>query len=115
MTKVLKIFVLCFMSLLMFSAGAQQSTDYRVIDEQKIEVQGEVSHMSMNFSSMDVRMFFEVMKDLSGIDIHVSDRVRGDITVNEQDKPWDEIFNSVLREYQLKVTQQGQGLLIEPK
>ena len=54
--------------------------------------------ISMNLSRADLRDVIRTFAQLTGLDIDVAPEVQGQVTVNVTDMPWDEAFDSIIRE-----------------
>ncbi|MDX1454817.1 MAG: type IV pilus secretin PilQ [Gammaproteobacteria bacterium] len=79
----------------------------------KKEYTGE--RFSVNFQDIEVRALLQIIADLSGFNMVVSDSVSGNITLRLQDVPWDQALDIVLRTRGLAMRQNGNVILVAPQ
>ncbi|HEX6929367.1 MAG TPA: type IV pilus secretin PilQ family protein, partial [Gammaproteobacteria bacterium] len=70
--------------------------------------------LTLNFQDLEVRAFFSIIADLTGLNVVVSDSVRGNITLRLQNVPWDQAVDIVLRTKGLDMRQNGNVVLVAP-
>jgi type IV pilus assembly protein PilQ len=68
--------------------------------------------VTFDFVNMDMRDFFRLIGDLSGLNIVLDPNVSGTLTIRLVDIPWDQALDIVLRNYQLRGQLQGNVLRI---
>ena len=68
-------------------AAAEDVEDDKVYTGQKI---------SLDFKDVDVRNILRLISDISGLNIIVSDNVKGKVTIKLDDVPWDEVLDIIL-------------------
>ena len=71
--------------------------------------------MSLNFQNVEVRQLLQVFADFTGLNLVVSDSVKGSLSVRLADVPWPQALESVLRSRGLVSHQDGQVLWIGPQ
>lgn len=85
------------------------------IDERKLrepEYTGE--KISLSFQSVDIRSLLQIIADVAGTNMVVSDSVGGDIAIRLQNVPWDQALDIILRTKGLGMRQQGNVMLVAP-
>ncbi|HEX7046173.1 MAG TPA: type IV pilus secretin PilQ [Gammaproteobacteria bacterium] len=70
--------------------------------------------LTLNFQDLEVRAFFSIIADLTGMNVVVSDSVTGNITLRLQNVPWDQAVDIVLRTKGLAMRQNGNVMLVAP-
>jgi type IV pilus assembly protein PilQ len=71
--------------------------------------------ISLHFQGIEVRSLLQVFADFTGINIIVSDAVKGSMTLRLKDVPWDQALAIVLETNGLAMRQQDQVIWIAPK
>jgi len=85
------------------------------LDERKLrepEYTGE--KISLSFQSVDIRSLLQIIADVAGTNMVVSDAVSGDIAIRLQNVPWDQALDIILRTKGLGLRQQGNVMLVAP-
>ena len=85
------------------------------IDERKLrepEYTGE--KISLSFQSVDIRSLLQIIADVAGTNMVVSDAVTGEIAIRLQNVPWDQALDIILRTKGLGMRQQGNVMLVAP-
>lgn len=70
--------------------------------------------LSLNFQDVEVRAVLQVLADFVGVNLVVSDEVRGNVTLRLQEVPWEQALDSVLRSKGLGKRMDGNVLLVAP-
>ena len=70
--------------------------------------------MTMVFQDLDVRAALQLVADISGQNIVVSDSVRGSMTLRLQSVPWDQALDIILRTKGLDKRQDGNVIIVAP-
>jgi len=70
--------------------------------------------LTLNFQDLEVRAFFSIIADLTGLNVVVSDTVSGNITLRLQNVPWDQAVDIVLRTKGLAMRENGNVILVAP-
>jgi type IV pilus assembly protein PilQ len=68
--------------------------------------------ISLDLSSIDVKEFFRLISQLSGLNIILDPNVAGTLTIRLVDVPWDQALDVVLRNYQFGARLEGNVLRI---
>jgi type IV pilus assembly protein PilQ len=70
--------------------------------------------LSLNFQDIEVRSVLQLLADFTGINVVVSDSVKGNLTLRMQNVPWDQALDIVLKTKGLAKRQSGNVLLVAP-
>lgn len=71
--------------------------------------------ISLNFQKINIRSVLQLLADFTGINMVVSDNVKGDITLRLNDIPWDQALEIILTTQGLGKSQTGNVMLIDTK
>lgn len=107
-----------------FSQIAYQSNDTYTVEirpvsksqalaKKKKEITYSGDRLSLNFQSIEVRSVLQLIADFTGLNVVVSDAVRGEITLRLKDVPWDQALAIILRTQGLDKRQQGNVLYVD--
>lgn len=107
-----------------FSQIAYQSNDTYTVEvrpvsknqalaRKKKEITYSGDRLSLNFQSIEVRSVLQLIADFTGLNVVVSDAVRGEITLRLKDVPWDQALAIILRTQGLDKRQQGNVLYVD--
>ena len=70
--------------------------------------------LSLNFQDIEVRAILQILADFTGMNIVVSDSVKGNLTLRLQNVPWDQALDIILRTKGLSMRQNGNVIFIAP-
>ncbi len=70
--------------------------------------------ISLSFQSVDIRSLLQIIADVAGTNMVVSDSVTGELAMRLQNVPWDQALDIILRTKGLGVRQQGNVMLVAP-
>jgi len=70
--------------------------------------------VTLSFQSVDVRSLLQIIADVAGTNMVVSDSVSGEIAMRLQNVPWDQALDIILRTKGLGMRQQGNVMLVAP-
>lgn len=70
--------------------------------------------LSLNFQDIEVRSVLQLLADFTGINVVVSDSVKGNLTLRMQNVPWDQALDIVLKTKGLAKRQSGNVMLVAP-
>ncbi|MDQ2694464.1 MAG: type IV pilus secretin PilQ family protein, partial [Pseudomonadota bacterium] len=73
---------------------------------------GEV--LSLNFQDVEVRAVLQIIADFTGLNVVVSDTVRGNLTLRLRNVPWDQALDIILRTKGLTMRQNGNVIYVAP-
>jgi type IV pilus assembly protein PilQ len=68
--------------------------------------------ISINVKGADLRDFFRLIQEISGLNVIIDDAVHGNLTMTLNDVPWDQALDIVLHNYQLEPVLSGNVLRI---
>ena len=71
--------------------------------------------ISLNFQNINIRAVLQLLADFTGINMVVSDKVQGDITLRLNDIPWDQALDIILTTQGLDKRRTGNVMLIDTK
>lgn len=71
--------------------------------------------ISLNFQNINIRAVLQLLADFTGINMVVSDKVQGDITLRLNDIPWDQALDIILTTQGLDKKRTGNVMLIDTK
>jgi type IV pilus assembly protein PilQ len=70
--------------------------------------------ISLSFQSVDVRSLLQIIADVAGTNMIVSDSVNGQIAMRLQNVPWDQALDIILRTKGLGMRKTGNVMLVAP-
>ncbi|WP_428311032.1 type IV pilus secretin PilQ [Hydrocarboniphaga sp.] len=70
--------------------------------------------ISLSFQSIDIRSLLQIIADVAGTNMVVSDSVNGEIAMRLQNVPWDQALDIILRTKGLGMRQQGNVMMVAP-
>ncbi len=70
--------------------------------------------ISLSFQNIDVRSLLQIIGDVSGNNVVISDGVKGDLAMRLVNVPWDQALDIILKTKGLGLQQQGNVMLIAP-
>ncbi len=70
--------------------------------------------ISLSFQSVDIRSLLQIIADVAGTNMIVSDSVNGQIAMRLQNVPWDQALDIILRTKGLGMRRQGNVMLVAP-
>lgn len=71
--------------------------------------------ISLNFQNINIRAVLQLLADFTGINMVVSDKVQGEITLRLNDIPWDQALDIILTTQGLDKRKTGNVMLIDTK
>ncbi len=71
--------------------------------------------LTLNFQKIDVREALNVIADFTGLNIVISDSVKGDLTLRLKDVPWDQAFDIILQSRGLDMRKNGNVIQVAPR
>lgn len=70
--------------------------------------------ISLNFQKIPIRSVLQLLAEFTGINMVVSDKVTGDITLRLNNTPWDQALDIILKTNALDKRQRGNIMLVAP-
>ncbi|HEX5419289.1 MAG TPA: type IV pilus secretin PilQ [Gammaproteobacteria bacterium] len=92
-------------------AKQQQAAGAGLFDENK---QYTGQRLTLNFQDIETRAVLQLLADTSGLNIVVSDSVRGNVTLRLQNVPWDQALDILLATKGLGMRRNGNVILVAP-
>ncbi|MBK8507772.1 MAG: type IV pilus secretin PilQ [Candidatus Competibacteraceae bacterium] len=90
----------------------EQEEKEALFDPSKKKYKGDL--LSLNFQDIEVRAILQILADFTGLNIVVSDSVKGNLTLRLQNVPWDQALDIILRTKGLTMRQNGNVVFIAP-
>src|SRR5579859_4285180 len=91
-------------------AAQEQPAGVSVLNSDQVRYTGEP--ISLNLKDVDLKDFFRLIHEISGLNILVDPNVTGTLTLVLDNVPWDQALDIVLKDYQLGKTLDGNVLRI---
>lgn len=92
----------------------QPLTVEKAEERKRLEPQYTGERISLSFQSVDIRSLLQIIADVAGTNMVVSDSVSGEIAMRLQNVPWDQALDIILRTKGLGMRQQGNVMLVAP-
>lgn len=92
--------------------SAEEEEKEAMLDPSKKKYKGDL--LSLNFQDIEVRAILQILADFTGLNIVVSDSVKGNLTLRLQNVPWDQALDIILRTKGLAMRQNGNVIFIAP-
>lgn len=70
--------------------------------------------LSLNFQDIEVRAALQIIADFTGLNMVVSDTVKGGISLRLKDVPWDQALDIILKTKSLGMRKMGNVMLVAP-
>lgn len=86
----------------------------KLAEREREEPQYTGERISLSFQSVDVRSLLQIIADVAGTNMVVSDSVSGEIAMRLQNVPWDQALDIILRTKGLGLRQEGNVMLVAP-
>ncbi|NGY06501.1 type IV pilus secretin PilQ [Solimonas terrae] len=97
-----------------FTLELQPLTQAKLEERKRNEPQYKGERISLSFQSIDVRALLQIIADVAGTNMVISDSVHGDIAMRLQNVPWDQALDIILRSKGLGMRQQGNVMMVAP-
>lgn len=97
-----------------FTLALQPLSQQQVERRQREHPQYTGKKISLNFQSVDVRALLQIIADVAGVNMVVSDSVSGKIAIRLDDVPWDQALDIILRTKGLGMRRQGNVIFVAP-
>jgi type IV pilus assembly protein PilQ len=105
---------LAYQSGELFTLELQPLTSERLEEKRRNEPLYTGERISLSFQSVDVRSLLQIIADVAGTNMVVSDSVSGEIAMRLQNVPWDQALDIILRTKGLGLRRQGNVMLVAP-
>lgn len=97
-----------------FTIEVRALTKKEVEESKKDELGYSGEKLSLNFQDIEVRSVLQLIADFTGINVVVSDSVRGSLTLRLKNVPWDQALDIILKTKGLAMRQTGNVMLVAP-
>jgi type IV pilus assembly protein PilQ len=105
---------LAYQSNNQFTIEVKALTKAEVEASKKDELGYSGERLSLNFQDIEVRSVLQLIADFTGINVVVSDTVRGSLTLRLKNVPWDQALDIILKTKGLAMRQTGNVMLVAP-
>ncbi len=83
-------------------------------ERQRLQPQFSGERISLSFQNVEVRSLLQIIADVAGTNMVVSDSVSGQMAMRLENVPWDQALDIILRSKGLGMRQQGNVMLVAP-
>jgi type IV pilus assembly protein PilQ len=97
-----------------FTIEVRALTKAEVEESKKDEFGFSGERLSLNFQDIEVRSVLQLIADFTGLNVVVSDTVRGSLTLRLKNVPWDQALDIILKTKGLGMRQTGNVMLVAP-
>jgi type IV pilus assembly protein PilQ len=103
-----------------YQAGNQFSLELHPLGQDEIEKRKRENpqfvgdRITLSFQNVDIRSLLQIIADVAGVNMVVSDSVAGDLAMRLQNVPWDQALDIILKTKGLGMRQQGNVMLVAP-
>lgn len=97
-----------------FTLELQPLTQEKIDERKKLQPQYTGERISLSFQSVEIRSLLQIIADVAGTNMVVSDSVNGDIAMRLQNVPWDQALDIILKSKGLGMRRQGNVMMIAP-
>jgi type IV pilus assembly protein PilQ len=97
-----------------FTLELQPLTQDKIEQRKKLQPQYTGERISLSFQSVDIRSLLQIIADVAGTNMVISDSVSGDIAMRLQNVPWDQALDIILRTKGLGMRRQGNVMMVAP-
>jgi type IV pilus assembly protein PilQ len=105
---------LAYQSNNQFTIEVKALTREQVEASKKDEFGYSGERLSLNFQDIEVRSVLQLIADFTGLNVVVSDTVRGSLTLRLKNVPWDQALDIILKTKGLAMRQSGNVMLVAP-
>jgi len=97
-----------------FTLEMQPLTQDKIDERKKLQPQYTGERISLSFQSVEIRSLLQIIADVAGANMVVSDSVNGEIAMRLQNVPWDQALDIILRTKGLGLRRQGNVMMVAP-
>jgi len=97
-----------------FTIEIRKLTKQEAEEKKKDEFGYSGERLSLNFQDIEVRSVLQLIADFTGINVVVSDTVKGSLTLRLKNVPWDQALDIILKTKGLAMRQTGNVMLVAP-
>ncbi|HEX4895986.1 MAG TPA: type IV pilus secretin PilQ, partial [Solimonas sp.] len=96
-----------------FTLELQPFTEEKIAEKKK-EPQYTGERISLSFQNVDIRSLLQIVADVAGTNMVISDSVQGSIAMRLQNVPWDQALDIILKTKGLAMRRDGNVMLVAP-
>lgn len=97
-----------------FALELQPLTREKAEDRKRAEPTFTGEKISLSFQNVDVRSLLQIIADVAGTNMVVSDSVQGQLAMRLQNVPWDQALDIILRTKGLGMRREGNVMMVAP-
>ena len=103
-----------------YQAGTQYTIELKPLSMQAeaerdaTEPSFDGERVSLSFQDVEVRALLQIIADVAGTNMVISDAVSGEVAMRLQNVPWDQALDIIMRTKGLAMRQQGNVMLVAP-
>lgn len=97
-----------------FTLELQPLTQEKIDERKKLQPQYTGERISLSFQSVEIRSLLQIIADVAGTNMVVSDSVNGDLAMRLQNVPWDQALDIILKSKGLGMRRQGNVMMVAP-
>jgi len=97
-----------------FTVELQPLSADKAEQRRKAEQQYSGDRISLSFQNVDVRSLLQIIADVAGTNMVISDSVSGQLAMRLQNVPWDQALDIILRTRGLGMRRDGNVMLVAP-
>ncbi len=98
----------------LFTLELQPLTPAQREERQRAQPQFTGERISLSFQNVEIRSLLQIVADVAGTNMVISDSVSGQIAMRLENVPWDQALDIILRTKGLGMRQQGNVMLVAP-
>lgn len=98
----------------LFTVELKPVSEAELAEQRRTEQQFTGERLTLNFQDIETRAVLQIIADISGLNLVVSDSVGGNLTLRLQNVPWDQALDIILRTKGLGMRQTGNVMLVAP-
>jgi type IV pilus assembly protein PilQ len=98
----------------LFTIELHPLTQAKIEERKKQDPQYKGERISLSFQSVEIRSLLQIIADVAGSNVVVSDSVSGEIAIRLQNVPWDQALDIILLTKGLGMRREGNVMLVAP-
>ncbi len=98
----------------LFTVELLPLSETQLEEKRKQEPQFTGERISLSFQNVEVRSLLQIIADVAGTNMVISDAVKGEMAMRLENVPWDQALDIILRTKGLGMRQQGNVMLVAP-
>ncbi|HEY1077245.1 MAG TPA: type IV pilus secretin PilQ [Fontimonas sp.] len=98
----------------LFTLELQPLTVAEIEEQKKLQPQFSGERISLSFQNVEVRSLLQIIADVAGTNMVISDSVKGQMAMRLENVPWDQALDIILRAKGLGMRQVGNVMQVAP-